>query len=88
MVGEIRALLNAGHRRGAVTGRCVIIGKRVETEEIAAYSAVALAGIGDLPDTIGSRSVIIDMRRRAPSERVEPFGHAYIVGGGGNKDHD
>jgi Protein of unknown function (DUF3631) len=71
--GEIRALLNAGHRRGAVTGRCVIIGKRVETEEIPAYCAVALAGIGDLPDTIGSRSIIIDMRRRAPDECVEPF---------------
>ena len=71
--GEIRALLNAGHRRGAVTGRCVIIGKRVETEEIPAYCAVALAGIGDLPDTIGSRSIIIDMRRRSPDERVEPF---------------
>jgi Protein of unknown function (DUF3631) len=71
--GEIRALINAGHRRGAVTGRCVIVGKRVETEEIPAYSAVALAGIGDLPDTIGSRSIIIDMRRRSPDERVEPF---------------
>ena len=71
--GEIRALLNAGHRRGAVTGRCIIIGKRIETEEIPAYCAVALAGIGDLPDTIGSRAIIIDMRRRAPDERVEPF---------------
>ena len=71
--GEIRALINAGHRRGAVTGRCIIIGKRVETEEIPAYCAVALAGIGDLPDTIGSRAIIIDMRRRAPDEYVEPF---------------
>jgi Protein of unknown function (DUF3631) len=71
--GEVRALLNAGHRRGAVNGRCVVIGKRVETEEIPAYCAVALAGIDDLPDTIGSRAIIIDMRRRAPDERVEPF---------------
>jgi hypothetical protein len=70
---EIRGLLNAGHRRGAVAGRCVTKGKIVATEEIPAFCAVALAGIGDLPDTILSRSVIIRMRRRAPDERVVPF---------------
>lgn len=70
---EIRGLLNAGHRRGAVAGRCVVRGKIVETEEIPAYCAVALAGLGDLPDTILSRSVIIRMRRRAPDEHVEPY---------------
>jgi hypothetical protein len=70
---EIRGLLNAGHRRGAVAGRCVVRGKLVETEEIPAYSAVALAGIGWLPDTILSRAVIIRMRRRAPGERVQAY---------------
>jgi hypothetical protein len=70
---EIRGLLNAGHRRGAVAGRCVVRGKTVETEEIPAYSAVALAGIGWLPETLLSRSVIIRMRRRAAGEKVEPF---------------
>lgn len=70
---EIRGLLNAGHRRGAVAGRCVVKGKTVETEEIPAYCAVALAGLGDLPDTILTRSVIIRMRRRAPHEVVEPY---------------
>ena len=70
---EIRGLLNAGHRRGAVAGRCVVRGKTVETEEIPAYSAVALAGIGWLPDTILSRSVIVRMRRRKAGERVEQY---------------
>jgi len=70
---EIRGLLNAGHRRGAVAGRCVVRGKIVTTEEIPAYSAVALAGLGWLPDTLMSRSIIIRMRRRAPGERIEPF---------------
>ena len=46
---EIRGLLNAGHRRGAVAGRCVVRGKLVETEEIPAYCAVALAGLGGTP---------------------------------------
>jgi hypothetical protein len=70
---EIRGLLNAGHRRGAVAGRCVVKGKIIETEEIPAYCAVALAGLGGLPDTILSRAVIINMRRRSPGEVVEPF---------------
>ncbi|WP_095012690.1 DUF3631 domain-containing protein [Tsuneonella mangrovi] len=72
-VEETRGLLNAGHRKGAVTGRCRVVGKTVETEEIEAYCAVALAGLGDLPDTVASRAVIIPMRRRAPDERVESF---------------
>src|SRR5262249_26597385 len=70
---EIRGLLNAGHRRGAVAGRCVVHGKKVETEEISAYCAVALAGLGWLPDTILSRSVIIRMRRRGPGEKVMAY---------------
>ena len=65
--------MNAGHRKGAVAGRCVVKGKIVETEEIPAYCAVATAGLGGLPDTLLSRSVIIKMRRRAPSEVIEPF---------------
>ena len=70
---EIRGMLNAGHRRGAMAGRCVVRGKVVETEELPAYCAVALAGLGNLPDTILTRSVVIRMRRRAPTERVEPY---------------
>jgi hypothetical protein len=70
---ELRALLNSGHRRGAVAGRCVTRGRIVETEEIPSYGAVALAGLGWLPDTILSRSVIVRMCRRAPDEKVEPF---------------
>ena len=71
--GEVLAMLNAGHRIGAVAGRCVASGKVVRTEELPAYCAVALAGIGNLPDTIASRSIIVAMHRRAPDEPVEPF---------------
>jgi hypothetical protein len=70
---EIRGLLNAGHRRGAVAGRCVVRGKNIETEEIPAFAPVALAGLGWLPDTIMSRSVIIRMQRRSAGEVVEPY---------------
>jgi hypothetical protein len=70
---EIRGLLNAGHRRNAVAGRCVVIGKQIVTEEFPAYCAVALAGLGHLPDTILSRSVIVRMRPRVSGEFVESF---------------
>lgn len=66
-------MLNAGHRKGATAGRCVIRGKNVETEELPAYCAVALAGLDDMPDTLMTRSVVVRMRRRAPNERVEPW---------------
>jgi hypothetical protein len=70
---ELRGLLNAGHRKGAVAGRCVKKRDTIETEEIEAYCAVALAGLGSLPDTIRTRSIVIPMRRRAPHEPVEQF---------------
>lgn len=70
---ETRGLLNAGHRKGAIAGRCVVRGKEVFTEEFPAFAAVALAGLGRLPDTILTRSVVIRMRPRAPNERVESF---------------
>ena len=70
---ELRGLLNAGHRRGAVAGRCTVRGKEIVTEEIPAYCAVALAGLGGLPDTILTRSVVIRMRRRAPGEKVDAY---------------
>jgi hypothetical protein len=70
---EIRGLINAGHRRDAKAGRCVIKGNRIETEEIPAYCAIAMAGLNDLPDTIRTRSIVIRMRKRAANETVEPF---------------
>lgn len=70
---EIRGLLNAGSRRHSMAGRCAVKGRNIVTEEIPAYCAVALAGIGELPDTILSRSIILRMRRRAPNEVVEPW---------------
>ena len=70
---EIRGLLNAGHKRGAVAGRCVVRGKEVFTEEIPAYSAVALAGLGWLPDTIMTRSVVVKMRKKRHGEVVSQY---------------
>ena len=70
---DIRGMLNAGHRKGAIAGRCVVRGNIVGVEELPAYCAVALAGLNDLPDTIMTRSIIVRMRRRSPNEIVEPW---------------
>lgn len=70
---DLRGLINAGHRRGAMTYRGEVSGKTVSVVEFPAFAACALAGIGDLPDTILDRSVIVAMKRRAPHETVTPF---------------
>ena len=70
---DLRGLLNAGWRRGAKTYRCAMHGRKVELESYEAFSAAALAGLGNLPDTILTRSVIVRMRRRAPDERIEAY---------------
>ncbi|WP_239647474.1 DUF3631 domain-containing protein [Nocardiopsis baichengensis] len=70
---ELRGLLNAGHRRSGVSYRCIGDGSEQKVVAFPSYSALALAGLGELPDTILTRSVIIRMRRRAPGEKVEPY---------------
>jgi Protein of unknown function (DUF3631) len=70
---DVRALLNAGYRRGAVSGRVVMQGATAVTEELPSFAPVALAGLGMPPDTILSRSIIVRMQRRAPNERVTPY---------------
>ncbi|WP_395110577.1 DUF3631 domain-containing protein [Actinomadura sp. SCN-SB] len=70
---DLRGLLNAGHRRAGVAYRCVGEGTNQGVMEFPAYAAVALAGLGNLPDTILTRSIIVRMRRRAPHETVEPY---------------
>lgn len=83
---DIRALLNSGHRRGAMVGRSVVRGKTVTTEELPAYCALALAGIGELPDTILTRSIVVRMRRRKPGEHVTPY-RRRVHGPDGDKLH-
>ncbi|MFD9503935.1 DUF3631 domain-containing protein [Streptomyces sp. NPDC060035] len=68
---ELRGFLNAGHRRTGVTYRCV--GDSQTVTPFPSYTAVAVAGLGSLPDTILTRAVIIRMRRRARNETIEPF---------------
>ncbi|MGX9921916.1 DUF3631 domain-containing protein [Streptomyces sp. NPDC002248] len=70
---QLRGFINAGHARGRPTYRCVGDGSNQQVQGFPSYCAVAVAGLGSLPDTILTRSVIIRMRRRARNEKVEPF---------------
>ncbi|MER7576841.1 DUF3631 domain-containing protein [Streptomyces sp. NPDC126514] len=70
---QLRGFINAGHRRGKVMYRCVGDGANQTVQAFPSYTAVAVAGLGSLPDTILTRSVIIRMRRRARNENAEPY---------------
>ena len=77
---DLRALLNAGYKRGATIARCVGDAKKMTVQRFTVFAPVALAGLaGRMPSTITTRSVTIHMRRRAPGERVEPFRERYAA---------
>jgi hypothetical protein len=67
----IRGILNEGFRRGGKFFKCD--GKSHELREFNAYSPKCFAGIGRIPDTVASRSIAIEMRRKLHGEQVESF---------------
>jgi 5S rRNA maturation endonuclease (ribonuclease M5) len=69
----LRALLNAGNRRGTRVPRCVQRGKAFDLVEFDVFCPRALAAIGDLPGTIMDRGIVIRLRRRTPDEPLERF---------------
>ncbi|HRY42926.1 MAG TPA: DUF3631 domain-containing protein [Thermoanaerobaculia bacterium] len=68
----VRALLNAGSRRGVTVPR-VLDAKSDKLIDFNVYCPKALAGIGTLPDTVGDRSVPIEMKRKRRSDTAERF---------------
>lgn len=66
-----RNIVNSGHARGGAVVR--LVGDDFEPRAFSTFAPVALATIGSLADTIMDRSVVIAMRRRLPSEKVERF---------------
>ncbi|MFJ9419788.1 DUF3631 domain-containing protein [Streptomyces sp. NPDC101227] len=70
---QLRGFINAGHRRNRPMFRCVGDGANQTVQAFHSYAAVAVAGLGSLPDTIRDRSVNIRMRRRAHNEEIEPY---------------
>ena len=71
----VRALYNAGNRRGTTVARVVPKGKTFDLVDFRIYCPKALAGIGRLPETIVDRSLVITMVRRITTEPVERLRH-------------
>ena len=63
---ELRALINSGYRRGA---EAVRVGgpRRDKIDYFDSFGPKALAGIGELPDTIADRSIPIRLQRKPRS---------------------
>lgn len=68
----VRALLNAGARRGVTVPRC-LDAKADKLIDFEVYCPKALAGIGTLPETVGDRSLLIEMRRKKRTDSAERF---------------
>jgi hypothetical protein len=68
---DLRGLLNAGHQRNRPMLRWDVTSRTAE--RLDTFAMAMLAAIGELPDTIMDRAVVVRMRRRAPGERVDPY---------------
>jgi Protein of unknown function (DUF3631) len=68
---DLRGILNSGHSRGWPYVRWDP--KSRERDECATFAMALIGGIGDLPDTIEDRGVVVSMRRRAPGESIKQF---------------
>jgi Protein of unknown function (DUF3631) len=68
---DLRGLLNAGHQRNRPMLRWDVTSRTAE--QLDTFAMALLAAIGELPDTIMDRAVVIRMRRRAPGEQVQPY---------------
>src|SRR5262249_38563719 len=76
---DLRGILNAGHSRGWPYLRWDVKANRLT--ECSTFAMSMLAGIGDLPDTIEDRAVVVLMRRRASGETVRQFRRRRAVPG-------
>jgi hypothetical protein len=68
----LRAILNAGNRRGTRVPRCA--GPQgAQLVEFNVFGPKALAGIGRLPETVAGRAIQIRLRKKTPTESVDRF---------------
>jgi hypothetical protein len=68
---ELQGAIDTGHRKGSVYIRCQ--GAEMIPTPFKVFAPVAIAGIGNPPDPILDRAIIINMRRRTKSEKVAPW---------------
>jgi putative DNA primase/helicase len=69
---DLRGILNSGHTRwGASVLRIVEVGGEHKMKAFSTWAPKCIARIGNLPDTLADRSVIVPMKRKTPDEKVE-----------------
>jgi hypothetical protein len=68
---HLRGILNAGFSRDRPYRRWDVTTRGLE--DCPTFAMAVLAGIGSLPDTIEDRAVVIELRRKSPSERVAKY---------------
>jgi len=72
---ELRGVINSGHtRQSAYVIRTV--GEDHEPKQFSTWGAKAICGIGKLPDTIVDRAIVLELRRKLPTESVERLRYA------------
>jgi hypothetical protein len=69
----LRGILNSGYRRSGKASVCVGQGVNISYVDLSTFCPKTIAGIGDLPDTVASRSIPLRLKRKAPDEEVERF---------------
>ena len=67
---ELRGLLNSGHTRdSAYVVRAV--GETFQPTKFSTWGAKAISGIGHIADTLMSRAIVFELRRKLPHEKVD-----------------
>ena len=69
----LRGILNTGYLRSGKTSVCVTRGQSIDYVDLSTFGLKALAGIGNLPDTVADRSIPIRLERKLTTETVERF---------------
>ena len=69
----LRGLLNTGYRRSGKSTLCIGQGANLTFRDFSTFCPKVIAGIGKLPDTVVSRAIRIELRRRTKAEPVAKF---------------
>lgn len=65
---DARGVLNSGHKRNGFIIR--VVGEDHDPTRFSTWGAKALCGIGSIADTLASRSIPLELRRKLPHEEV------------------
>ncbi len=71
---DLRQIIDSGFEQGGTVTKTVRVDGKYEAHDFAVYGPMAIAGkmdITQVPSTIRTRSIIVQMQKRAPDEKVE-----------------